>query len=805
MPCRELAGAIAAALRAAPGPAPVAIALPMGARFPAAMLAALACGRPYLPLDTGFPEERNAQIVAHARPGVVVTDRATAAAARSSAPGCPLVLVDDLAPAGRTLEVTATADDLAYILYTSGSTGRPKGVVQDQRGLLHDVMQYVNSVHLDAGDRLTQLYSPSVNGAIRDIYGALLTGGTLYPVDLRREGLRRLRGLLLDGTITILHAMPPVFRAVHDALAGEPCPPAVRLVYLAGDRIFTGDVARFRAATAPGTLLYVGIGSTENATIYRQWFLGHRTPVEGDLLPVGYPVPDRASVLLAEDGTPGPARARSARSWSPAATWRWATGTSPSSPPPRSARPPPIPRPVSSTPATSAASAPDGLLEFVGRRDRQLKIRGYRVEPAETEAALRAIPGVAEAAVIGRSDGSSRPKAWPRSLPLPPAPRSTPNPCGPPRRSSPCPPAPAHDPAPAGAADASQSEARPRGPGSPRAQATAARDSPFTSDDDETGTAIRDAWEEVLGPRSFDPGRTFAEAGGNSLGALRFLFALEERLGRPVPPLPSASTRPRPALPPASPHRTAGTVVRSFLHLPRDRGRHRARAAARRSAWRRPSAPRSCRCRPWRRSGAPCPSIEDAGASPSRPYPAPGTGRARWLCSAFPSAPGSLGPRQDCWRKRAARLPSWACATSLLGRVFRSLAGVLLAIVRREGPAGTALLSRAGLPVASAGACPGWGGPSQVSPASAAPTPPTHRAHRPHPGRHPPGQDPGLAPRPLAVPVTVVQDRRHRRDDWPGSPTIWAGPHWPTISAWSRSKAITAPMPPTTSRAFAAP
>ena len=76
---QRLAGAIAAELRASSERGPVAIALPMGARFPAAMLAALACGRPYLPLDTGFPLERNAQIVAHAQPGVVVTDRATAA------------------------------------------------------------------------------------------------------------------------------------------------------------------------------------------------------------------------------------------------------------------------------------------------------------------------------------------------------------------------------------------------------------------------------------------------------------------------------------------------------------------------------------------------------------------------------------------------------------------------------------------------------------------------------------------------------------------------------------------------------
>jgi fengycin family lipopeptide synthetase E len=406
---QRLAGAIAAELRASSERGPVAIALPMGARFPAAMLAALACGRPYLPLDTGFPLERNAQIVAHAQPGLVVTDRATAAAARAIAPSLPLVLVDDLPPAGRPFEVTATADDPAYILYTSGSTGRPKGVVQNQRGLLHDVMQYVNSVHLDTGDRLTQLYSPSVNGAIRDVYGALLTGGTLYPVDLRREGLRRLRSLLLDGKITILHAMPPVFRAVHEALGQEPCPPAVRLVYLAGDRIFTGDVARFRQATAPGTLLYVGIGSTENATIYRQWFLGHRTPVEGHLLPVGYPVPDRPSVLLAEDGTPVrpgetgeivvTSRYMALGYWNEPALTATAFRPSPADPEAR----------VFHT-GDLGRERPDGLLEFVGRRDRQLKIRGYRVEPAETEAALRAIPGVADAAVIGRSDGPTGPR-----------------------------------------------------------------------------------------------------------------------------------------------------------------------------------------------------------------------------------------------------------------------------------------------------------------------------------------------------------------------------------------------------------
>jgi amino acid adenylation domain-containing protein len=499
------------------------------------MLTALACGRPYLPLDTGFPEERNAQIVAHAGPGVVVTDLATAAAARAMAPSLPLVLVDDLPPAGRPLEVTATADDPAYILYTSGSTGRPKGVVQNQRGLLHDVMQYVNSVHLDAGDRLTQLYSPSVNGAIRDVYGALLTGGTLYPVDLRREGLRRLRGLLLDGTITVLHAMPPVFRAVHEALGQEPCPPAVRLVYLAGDRIFTSDVARFRQATAPGTLLYVGIGSTENATIYRQWFLGHRTPVDSHLLPVGHPVPDRPSALLAEDGTP----VRPGETGEIVVTSRYmalgywneptltATAFRPSHADP-AAR-------VFRTGDLGRLRA-DGLLEFAGRRDRQLKIRGYRVEPAETEAVLRATPGVADAVVIGRTDeaGGGRLVAFaapsagatldpalltarlaahlpahqrPEAIHVLPGLPTLPN--------------LKHDLAALERLDtgpAKQSAAVPPGP-----------------EEDATMAAVRAAWQEILGAGSFAQAGTFVEAGGDSLELLRFVLALEERLGAPVP------------------------------------------------------------------------------------------------------------------------------------------------------------------------------------------------------------------------------------------------------------------------------
>lgn len=105
-------------------------------------------------------------------------------------------------------------EDTAYLLFTSGTTGQPKGVFQNQRGLMQDVMQYTNSVHFSELDVTSLLYSPSVNGAIRDIYGALLNGGCLCMIDLRRDGFHGAAAQMAAAGITLLHAMPPVLRSL---------------------------------------------------------------------------------------------------------------------------------------------------------------------------------------------------------------------------------------------------------------------------------------------------------------------------------------------------------------------------------------------------------------------------------------------------------------------------------------------------------------------------------------------------------------------------------------------------------------
>ena len=402
----RLSGTLAAVLPE--GDAPVAIFLDHTAQFPVAMLAVLATGRPYVPLDVAFPLARNRRILQHAGVVAIVTESSLAAGAADIMP--PNTALIDMEKPGPTPRVAATptAQSLAYVLYTSGSTGEPKGVVQNHGNLLHDVLQYTNSIHLSAEDRLTMLYSGSVNGAIRDIYGALLNGACLHVLSLRRLGGKGLVAAMADHGITVYHSVPILFRQVVAALQPHQRLTGVRLAYLAGDRMDRGDVEAFRRHFPHDALLYTGIGSTENATIYRQWFIGPDTRLEGLRIPVGRAIPDRSVALLAEDGTPVPegepgeivvtSRHMALGYWRAPELSSKGFGTAPQDPLARVFRTGDLGR-----------QRPDGLLEFLGRKDQQVKIRGYRVEPAEIEAIIKQCPGIAEVAIYVRTgaDGTA--------------------------------------------------------------------------------------------------------------------------------------------------------------------------------------------------------------------------------------------------------------------------------------------------------------------------------------------------------------------------------------------------------------
>lgn len=402
----------------------VAILLRSEVRFPAAMLGVLKSGRAYVPLDAEQPIARNQVIATRASASLVLSAGDLADHARTMFPrGLPVLDLDTLgelpplAPGRRQ-----GPGDLAYLVYTSGSTGTPKGVYQNHRGLLHDVLQFTNALHLDCGDRLSSSYSPSSIGAIRDVYGSLLNGASVHilpPRELNATGL--VREIRARGA-TVFRASPPLYRRVIEALGPRERLDSVRVVCLGGDRIGWSDVDDFRRCFSSDALLYVVIGSTECTTIHSHWFVDDSARASSTALPVGRAIPDRTVSIVNEgghevaNGEVGEiivsSRYIGLGYWGDPELTRLAFGADPSDPETRIFRTGDLGR-----------RRPDGLLEFIGRKDDQVKLRGYRIEPAEIESAILSCPEVADAAVVVRRTEAGAPRSLVAYVVLRPAAR----------------------------------------------------------------------------------------------------------------------------------------------------------------------------------------------------------------------------------------------------------------------------------------------------------------------------------------------------------------------------------------------
>ena len=380
---------------------PIALWLDNDSLFIAAMFACIANGIPYVPLDATFPQQRNTGILTHAEVQFIITD--TEIKKVIEQPDLPPFFTLEDSEKHQTMlsdTYTSGGESLCYILYTSGSTGKPKGVYQNQRNLLHDVWQYIYTIQLTHNDRSTLLYSPAVSGAIRDIFGTLLTGATLFIRDLKKQGIQGLADFLTKHKITIYHSVPTVFRTfLQVSKAG--CFDTVRLVYLAGDRIFKSDYELYKQHFPENARLYIGIGSTENATIYRQWLLDHHQEIETELMPVGFAVADRDMKIVDEHGNEvadtitGEIQVTSNYMalgyWNDEAlTHRHFKSLA------NGCR-------VYNTGDLGRINN-NGLLEFAGRKDKQIKINGHRVEPDEIIALMQNISGVKKAAIVLRKE-----------------------------------------------------------------------------------------------------------------------------------------------------------------------------------------------------------------------------------------------------------------------------------------------------------------------------------------------------------------------------------------------------------------
>jgi amino acid adenylation domain-containing protein len=393
-------------------PGPVAVLLDSDARVPAAILGVLAAGRACVALDVNDPIERNGRIAAHSGATTVVTTADLLADARAIFPGkLQVVALDDLSR--RDFGPPAPLpgpDDVACIIYTSGSTGAPKGVFQNHRGLLHDVMEAVNVAALSQEDRVALFYPPSVIAGLRTMLSALASGAVLEVLPPRKLGKRALAGKITERGITILRSSPTLFRHLAGSLSPGACFETVRIVALGGERVDWPDYDLFRRACPARADLYVHLGATECWTLHTEWRVDPSVRASVRQLPVGRAISGKRVDIVGEEGeavSEGAvgevvvtSRYVALGYWrDPELTARFFT-VDPTDSLRRSYRTGDFVRQRS-----------DGLMEFVGRKDQQIKLHGHRIEIQEVESALKACTGVSDAAVVVRQNTIGSPVA----------------------------------------------------------------------------------------------------------------------------------------------------------------------------------------------------------------------------------------------------------------------------------------------------------------------------------------------------------------------------------------------------------
>ncbi|MEV7543509.1 amino acid adenylation domain-containing protein [Streptomyces sp. NPDC089915] len=370
----------------------VALALPRSAELVVALLAILKAGGAYLPVDPRYPSHRLAAILAEARPLLVLTDTATAGTL--PAHDAPDLLLDTLDPSGpATAPATAPhPDQLAYVMYTSGSSGKPKGVAITHANIVNGVLRLAPRVGMEPGKRLLAGTSVNFDVSVFEIFTTLASGGT---VELVRDVL--VLGERKEGwSGAVVSTVPSAFAELVDAIAGRT---EVETVVFAGEALPSSLVEKVRGAF-PGVRVVNAYGQSESfyATAFTVPDAG---PVRAGSAPVGTPLGNMRAYVLGPDLAPVPQGAVgelyvggnlgrgyqgradltadrfTADPFGPAGSRMYRTGD-------------------------LARWNAEGQLEYTGRGDSQVKVRGFRVEPGEVEAALTAHPAVGQAVVIAR-------------------------------------------------------------------------------------------------------------------------------------------------------------------------------------------------------------------------------------------------------------------------------------------------------------------------------------------------------------------------------------------------------------------
>ncbi|MFS0838907.1 amino acid adenylation domain-containing protein [Paenibacillus sp. 1P03SA] len=398
----------------------VALALPRSADLPAAVLGVLKTGAAYLPLDPDYPADRLAYMLEDAGPSILVTS-ADAAASVPESDSLKVVVLGDFACEERLRKLPDYDPDAllregklhrlhpAYLIYTSGSTGRPKGVVIPHENVIRLMESTESWYGFDETDTWTLFHSYAFDFSVWEMWGALLYGGKLVvvPFSVSRSPSEFL-GLLEEQGVTVLNQTPSAFYQLIQAdreHSGRASALSLKHIIFGGEALDPGKLEEWYSRHADNFPKLVNMYGITETTVHVSYYpLDRRIAAAGPGSVIGVPIPDLDVYVLDDNLEPVPfgvsgemyvsgaglargywnrpelsAQRFVADPFGPSGSRMYRTGD-------------------------LAKRFADGSLEYLGRADQQVKLRGFRIEPGEIEAVLEKHPAVAQAAVVLRED-----------------------------------------------------------------------------------------------------------------------------------------------------------------------------------------------------------------------------------------------------------------------------------------------------------------------------------------------------------------------------------------------------------------
>ncbi|VWD34050.1 non-ribosomal peptide synthetase [Burkholderia contaminans] len=392
---------------------PVALCVERSFDMVMALVGVLKAGAAYLPIDPDYPAERIAYMLRDARPAVAITQahlREQVEAALGDGVATQLLTVADLLAdeaEGDAARVTSAIDDaqLAYLIYTSGSTGKPKGAGNTHGALANRIAWMQQAYRLTRDDVVLHKTPFGFDVSVWEFVWPLAIGAKLAiasPGDHRDPA--RLAAAIHAHGVTVLHFVPSMLAAfaayLDDFSAAAQCD-SVRLIVASGEALAPELVAKV-ARLLPNATLVNLYGPTEAAIDVSHWTCGP-DDAHAVAVPIGHPIANLQLHVLDAAWQPVPVGATGELYLAGAGLARGYLGR-PALTAERFVPDPFVPGARMYRTGDLARRRADGALDYLGRVDTQVKLRGQRIEPGEIEALLRAAPGVNDAVVIVRDE-----------------------------------------------------------------------------------------------------------------------------------------------------------------------------------------------------------------------------------------------------------------------------------------------------------------------------------------------------------------------------------------------------------------